>query len=278
MQGRKPSHTALRAAVYRAAHQTLEGGAVFADPFACAILGADCEKLIAEEAADPRQRAMRHFIVARSRFAEDALARAVSRGVRQAVVLGAGLDTFALRNPHAGLSVFEVDYPATQEWKRERLQQTGLAIPASLIFAPVDFERQGLAQGLRDAGFQADAPAFFLWLGVVPYLTREAIFATLDFVAGIPESEIVFDYSEPLESYPLMRRAMANLMAARVAAIGEPWLSHFEPAELHAILRAKGFSEIEDLGLGEIGECFFQIPKDDSKRTPGGHLIRARRV
>ena len=181
MQGRPPSRTALGAPVHRAVHQRLEGGKIFADPhwridssdgarsiatfcimatgclsarqrrpYANArhprlqLLGEEAHAIIAETGADATQRPMRLFIAARSRFAEDCLSAAVSRGVRQAVVRGADLDTFSLRNPHAplGLHVFEVDYPATQAWKRERLMREGLAIPASLTFAPVDFAQQ----------------------------------------------------------------------------------------------------------------------------------------
>jgi methyltransferase (TIGR00027 family) len=139
---------------------------------------------------------MRLFIAARSRFAEENLATAVARGVRQYVVLGAGLDTFAHRNPFTeqGLRVFEVDYPATQAWKQRRLADAGLISPASLTFAPVDFERQTLADGLAAAGFDAAAPAFFSWLGVAVYLTRTAIRETLAFIAGLRSGgEVVFD-------------------------------------------------------------------------------------
>ena len=163
MQAGEPSHMARGAAAYRAIHQTLESGVIFSDPFAARILDDETRASLEEIAADPSHRPMRLFIAARSRFSEDTLAACVARGVRQIVVLGAGLDTFSLRNPHVGrgVRVFEVDYPATQGWKRERLQQAGLAIPASLTFAPVDFERQSLADGLKAAGFQADRPAFF---------------------------------------------------------------------------------------------------------------------
>src|SRR5207237_10607749 len=128
---------------------------------------------------------------------------------RQAVILGAGLDTFSLRNPHAalGLRVFEVDHPATQAWKRERLLEANLPIPAMLSFAPVDFTHQNLSDELVAAGFQATQPAFFCWLGVVPYLRRDAISAILQFVASLPGAEVVFDYSEPLENYSPERRA-----------------------------------------------------------------------
>jgi methyltransferase (TIGR00027 family) len=258
----------------------LEGGKIFADPLARTILGKEAHTIIEEEAADPSRRPMRLFIVARSRFAEDCLSAAVSRGVRQAVILGAGLDTFSLRNPHARLDlhVFEVDHPATQAWKRERLAQEGLAVPALLTFAPVDFEQQSLADGLRAAGFQSDRPAFFHWLGVVPYLTRDAISATFSFIVGVPESEVVFDYSEPLENYPPERRANVAAVGARVAAIGEPWLSHFDPAELSRELHARGFGELEDLGIAEISVRFFGTPKGEAKGGPGPHMMRARRV
>jgi methyltransferase (TIGR00027 family) len=217
------------------------------------------------------------FIAARSRFSEDTLAACVARGVRQVVVLGAGLDTFSLRNPHAGqgVRVFEVDYPATQGWKRERLKQAGLAVPALLTFAPVDFEQQSLADGLRAAGFQADRPAFFQWLGVVPYLTRKAVWLTLDFIAGVPESEVVFDYAEPLENYPANRRADVMEVAARATARGEPWLSLFDPAELSKMLRNKGFGIVEDLGLAEIADRFYGALKQGIVIGPGAHIVRA---
>ena len=195
-------------------------------------------------------------------------------------MLGAGLDTFSLRNPHAGqgVSVFEVDYPATQGWKRERLKQAGLAVSLSLTFAPVDFERQSLAEGLKAAGFQTDRPAFFQWLGVVPYLTREAVSLTLDFIAGIPESEVVFDYAEPFENYPADRRADVMAVAARAASRGEPWLSLFDPAELSKMLRNKGFGVVGDLGMAEITDRFYGALKKDVRIGPGAHIIRARKT
>lgn len=279
MEEGQPSRTALRAAAHRAAHQTLEGGRIFADLFARAILGDNAEALI-EQVADTLQRSMRLFIAARSRFAEDCLSAAVLRGVRQAVVLGAGLDTFSLRNPHAelGLRVFEVDHPATQAWKRQCLTQAGLATPPWVTFTPVDFERQDLSNQLKAAGFQANQPTFFLWLGVVPYLKRDAVLATLRFIAESPEAEVVFDYSEPLENYPPDRRASVAVVAERAAAIGEPWLSFFEPAVLQQELRDLGFEDLEDLAISDIAVRFFGVPLDEAKGGPGPHVIRARRL
>ncbi|WP_324192928.1 class I SAM-dependent methyltransferase [Nocardia transvalensis] len=126
-------------------------------------------------------RPRRLFFAARARFAEDCVAAA---GVRQVVILGAGLDTFTYRHPHPDLRVFEVDHPATQAWKRERLAATGTYRPEKVIFVPVDFETQTLATRLESAGFSRADPAVFVWLGVVFYLTPDAAHATLEYIAG----------------------------------------------------------------------------------------------
>jgi methyltransferase (TIGR00027 family) len=280
MRAGKPSQTALGAAAYRAIHQTLEGGVIFPDPFASKILDEQTLASLEEMAADAALRPMRLFIVARSRLSEDTLAGCVRRGVRQVVVLGAGLDTFSLRNPFEdlGVRVFEVDYPATQAWKRRRLREAGLRLPDSLTFAPVDFERQSLAEGLGAAGFRGERPAFFQWLGVVHYLTRDAIFATLDFIARIPASAVVFDYTEPLERHSPERRARLMATAERAAARGEPWLSFFDPPEIAALLRNKGFARVEDVSFTEMVSRFSPDLGEGLNGGPGGHVVRAERA
>jgi methyltransferase (TIGR00027 family) len=280
MRAGQPSQTARGAAAYRAIHQTHEGGVIFRDLFAVKILDDETRTALDQIVADPAQRLMRLFITARSRFSEDALAASVARGVRQVVVLGAGLDTFSLRNPFAekGVRVFEVDHPSTQAWKRERLEQAGIALPASLTFAPVDFERQHLADGLANAGFDRNSPAFFQWLGVVPYLTPEAISATLDCIASVPASAVVFDYTEPFENHTPERRAGLMATAARAAARGEPWLSFFNPGELSALLRDKGFAGVEDVGFAELVGRFSPALAEGLRPGPGGHVVRAERT
>ncbi|MFC7273560.1 class I SAM-dependent methyltransferase [Paractinoplanes rhizophilus] len=265
METGQPSRTAWSAARYRAAHQLIERGAIFPDPFAVRILGVPPDELV----ADAPRRAMRVFIAARHRFAEDALAAAVSRGVRQVVVLGAGLDTFAYRNAFDGVRVIEVDHPDTQAWKRERLAATGIEIPPSVSYAGVDFETATLASSLK-----LDGPAFFLWLGVVPYLTPEGFTATISYISELAGSEVVFDYAQPPSTMPPARRVALEERAARVARIGEPWLTYFEPEEIAARLRELGFREIEDLGPAQLAARFFDR-HDVPPGTPGGHLLRA---
>ena len=285
MQTGCASETARRAAAHRAVHQTLESGAIFTDPFAFHVLDDETRARLGEMAENPADRPMRLFIAARSRFSEDTLAASVARGVRQVVILGAGLDTFSLRNPHAGqgVRVFEVDYPATQAWKRERLKQAGLAIPASLIFAPVDFEREGLAEGLAAAGFRAGQPAYFQWLGVVPYLTREAIVATLGFIARLPGSEVVFDYAEPFENFAPPARANLLATAARAASLGEPWLSLFNSSDMAALLQPLGFAQVRDVSRAELGGAVLRrFQTGPHRRTwaasdPGAGLIQRKR-
>jgi methyltransferase (TIGR00027 family) len=276
MQTGQPSRTALGAAAHRATHQLLEHGRIFHDPLAIRALGQSPEALERAAATRPESRGLRLFIAARSRFAETAIAAAATRGVRQLVVLGAGLDTFAYRNPHAGLRVFEVDHPATQVWKRQRLADADIAVPESLRFAAVDFETVSLADGLAAAGFDACAPAIFSWLGVVPYLTEAAVFAALGFIAGLARGgEVVFTYSDPPATMSAEGAAAYGRRAASVAAAGEPWITSFATAALHARLRGIGFGEIEDLGPTEVAIVYFGTRPGAPERK-GGHLVRAR--
>src|SRR6266849_3839824 len=257
----QPSRTAQGAATLRAAHQLMDRPKVFEDPLALRIIGAQAEAGVRANLGRGPFAPIRPFVAVRSRYAEDELARAVQRGVRQYVVLGAGLDTFAYRNsfPASRLRVFEVDHPATQAWKRARLQETRIPVPESLTFAAIDFETQTLADGLRQAGFKADEPAFFSMLGVVMYLTRDASMSTLKFVASLPSgSEIVFDYTIPPAAMSESDRTLYHDVAQRLAAQGEPLLSSFAPPTLASDLRSVGFTQIEDLGADEIHDRYFK--------------------
>jgi methyltransferase (TIGR00027 family) len=263
MDHARPSRTALRVAMRRAAHQLYDASPlVLDDPIAVPILGPYAAEIERTPGRDPANRprpfsiSLRAFLVARSRYAEDLLTQAVNRGVSQYVLLGAGLDTFVHRNPYPSLHVFEVDHPATQQWKRELLLTTGLASPANLTYAPVDFERQTLAQQLHAAGFNPAAPTFFAWLGVVPYLTLEAFRATIRFIAAQPHpSGLVFDYAQPRSALPPREQLAYDSLAARVQLAGEAFQLFFTPANVAGQLSA--FYDLEDLGAPEINERYF---------------------
>jgi methyltransferase (TIGR00027 family) len=278
----KPSVTAYRVALRRAAHQVLDARPlVFDDPIALRIIGQQHAAALRDSPETmergPYSRYLRAFLVARSRIAEDALASAVALGVRQYVVLGAGLDTFAYRNPYADLRVFEVDFPATQQWKRERLAAGDIAVPDSVTFAPIDFDREQLADILANAGLNPDRPAFFSWLGVTPYLEPPTVLATLRTIAQFARGGggVAFDYAVPPESLSLMQRAAVAMLAARVAEHGEPFRGYFDPTDLATALSSMGFTTIEDLGQREINARFFAGRRDSLQVGAAGRIMTA---
>lgn len=277
MNPHEPSRTALMIARQRAAHQLLDHGAILDDPFAIRILGEAETDILQAATTHPVASIGRLFTAARSRIAEEALSAAVERGVRQVVVLGAGLDTFALGNPHGEqIRVYEVDHPATQAWKRERLAQAQLALLPWLVFVPVDFERDDLREALTAAGMQQNAPAFFTWLGVVPYLTPDAISKTLDFIASLPDSEVVFDILEPPEAFSDELRQIEQARAEQLKKIGERSLSRFQPAEIATLLRSHALSAIEDISFQEIRSRFGHTVQGLAPGNAGLHVIHAR--
>ena len=237
----------------RAAHQIHdERPLVFDDPFALKILPPEArEELRRTPAASrkPFSAAMRSFMVCRARFAEDVLAAGVrDHGIAQVLVLGAGLDTFALRNAYPNLRVFEVDHPATQSWKRRLLADAQLPVPEGLSFVAVDFERQSLRQQLLHAGFEFGVPTATTWLGVVPYLTPAAFAATARVLGRLPAgSSLVFDYSLPREALGPIEQLMLDSLAARVAQAGEPFQLFFTPGSLAQELSCYDLSIVEDL-------------------------------
>jgi len=287
MEKFQPSATAQRVAIKRAAHQLLDDPKVFDDPLALHIIGKQHASALQ---ADPRQCEagplspyLRAFVAARSQYAEDELALGVQRGVCQYVIMGAGLDTFAYRNPFSEgvLRVFEVDHPATQTWKRARLEEAGIALPGDLTFAPVDFETQTLAAGLLDAGYDAGYDAgkctFFSWLGVTQYLTTDAVMGTLRFIASMPAgSGIVFDYMLSSSLLTPAQRSRLDALAQRVASAGEPWHTFFDPRLLTKDLQAMGFGYSEDKGPEKINARYFEGRQDGLRVGSLSHIMCAR--
>ena len=276
MKTNEPSRTALMIARQRAAHQVLDHGSILHDPLAMKILREDEKDALQFANQHPLASIGRLFTAARSRIAEDALSKAVEKGVKQIVVLGAGLDTFALRNPHGGIHIYEVDHPATQAWKLERLAEAQIQTPPWLVFVPVDLERDDVGEKLIDAGFQQNSPAFFTWLGVVPYLTESAIGRTLDYMSSIPNSEVVFDYMEPPEAFSEELRQLERQRAEQLEKMGEPSGSRFQPADIAVMLRSHGFCSVEDIDFQEIKSRFGPAVQALAPGHLGAHVAHAK--
>jgi len=259
--------------MHRAAHQILDHPLVFEDPLALRIVGAEAEAALragTSRHCDPRMAKLRAFIAVRNRFSEDCAA-----GVNQYALLGAGLDTFAYRS--TGIRVFEVDHPATQAWKRARLEETAIAIPAGVGFVPVDFEHEDFAEGLTRAGFDFGEPAVVAWLGVVPYLDKPTVIDTLRRLAGTmaPGSTVIFDYPAPPTELTEQERRTAMAFAMRVAAAGEPLRTFFDPQELAAELAAAGLRG-EDFNRVTLTAHYLAGRSDGLALSRHAHIMRAR--
>jgi methyltransferase (TIGR00027 family) len=276
------SITALGVALRRATHQMHDAQPlVLDDPIAISLLGDTYAKPLQDARITLHEKssiAMRAWVLTRSRFAEDQLAAAVKTGVQQYVVLGAGFDTFGLRNPHPGLQVFEVDHPSTQTWKRKFVTSSNLPEPDSLHYVAVDFETQSLREQLEQAALDFSAPTLFAMLGVVVYLTPEAFRETLNLIRSFPEgSGVIFDYALPRHMLPEDEIDARDELAARVASIGEPFQLFFSPVEIRKALN--GFESIEDLDDKELNHRYFTNRTDKlSLQGRSGHMIAAYRT
>jgi methyltransferase (TIGR00027 family) len=248
-----PSQTALTAAAARAAHLIVDHDPrIFADTLAYRLLGAQAEEFVGYHRSHgdhPILYGARAAVTVRSRYTEDRLAAAIRHGTAQYLILGAGLDSFGYRSDLAGpVRVFEVDHPATQEWKRQLLAGAGIAVPEQVTFVPVDFEADPLAGRLTAAGFDPSRPALVSWLGVTMYLTREAIEQTLAVLGGFaPGTELVLDYMLPEDQRDEAGQAYVDQVGAVSAERGEPWRTFLDPGELTALLTRYGFAVVEQV-------------------------------
>jgi methyltransferase (TIGR00027 family) len=262
-QHRQSSNTAVAVAGLRAAHQLIDGTPkILDDTVIVRLLGGDAAERInasIDRLQSPRVRGLRSHVLLRSRYAEDRLEAAVGRGVAQYVLLGAGLDTFAYRQPHwtRGLRIIEVDHPASQAYKRERLAAANIAVPENVLYAAIDFEHESLADGLRRCGVASDVPTFFSWLGVMVYLTEDAIDAVFETVARFPRSsEIAFTFAPPRDVSD-DGGADGPSLADAAAAVGEPWISYHEPATLEQKLYRFGYTSVEFLTPADSAARYF---------------------
>lgn len=260
----------------RAAHQLLDRPPVLDDPLAIPILGPDVAAALRADPAQfersPLDPYMRAFMAVRSRLAEDRLDEARSSGVAQYVLLGAGLDTFPYRQRRFSprLRIWEVDHPATQAWKSERLHAAGIGIPANVTYVPIDFERDALPEALLRGGFDPSAGTVFSWLGVTMYLTGAAFARTARYIAQVKgrAGGVTFDYALSPSIMTASERRIFDHLAGRVEAAGEPWQTMFEPAVLAAQLRHLGFSTVDDFSADRLNALYF-TDRPDNLRVGG---------
>jgi len=290
------SFTAIGAAKMRAGHLLFDGDPkVFRDDFALGFSGSDDEaslredtntmlaEVVAKVGPDVAQRlyqSLRAVMVMRSRYTEDALSLTIGRGISRYVILGAGLDSFAFRRRDltTAVQVFEIDHPASQQWKLERLQELGIDRPSNLTFVPIDFEKQTLTDGIREGGYPLDKPAFFSWLGVTQYLTREVVVSTLKQVAALaPGTEISFTFVVTPSLLAGDDQRIFAMSAAAAATRSEPWISFFEPAELASHLKELGFTSAEHFSPADANVRYF-AGRGDGLRAPGHEHVMLARV
>ncbi len=287
MKKGRGSRTAEVAAATRAVHHLYDEPVVFADPYALQFAGPVWRTVVSVgllrwlilRVLLGAMRPVAGQVAARSRYAEDMLAKAVANGVDQYVIVGAGFDSFALRRADLAsrLRVFELDHPDTQRDKRERVNRLGVGVPENLEFVGVDFEKESVADGLRRSGFQSDRPAFFSWLGTTPYLSNAATLNTLASIAGFarPGSQIVFDYLVPDDALSGDDRRVVDKLKRFTARRGEPLIGEFHPTELAQELRAIGFEMIEDATGAQLEERYFANRSDDLRPMGGARFAYA---
>ena len=296
----------LYPASQRAAHQILDNPKIFEDPLVLRIIGAEAEsslRLRLAQFQEPAERAFRAAVMVRNRYAEDELTRSIQRGVRQYVILGAGLDTFAYRNPFPRLRVFEVDHPATQAWKRSCLEKAAIPIPASVTFVSVDFERQMMTDALRQSGFKNDELTFVSWLGVTGYLSQEAVISVLSSIASSMRlgSEVVFDFDGPPSLLKVLRgRALPGRTEVIFDSPSFPSLpqrlrklayrmivnwsfknNDFRPTCLDLVsltrdLKRIGFADVQLFGPKEMNMRYYKDRTDGLRIQNQMHLVKAR--
>ena len=210
--------------------------------------------------------------ILRARYAEDRLAEALASGVGQYVILGAGLDSYALRHPElAGrVRIFEVDQPGMQALKKERVRRVHGGLPGHVTFVPVDFETDRLHEALGRAGLDPRAPAFFSWLGTTYYLTRPAIRETLDAIAAVtaPDSRLVLDHLLARHLIPLDGLPLADKLERLVKRLGEPLVSEFIPEELDGELARVGFAPLDKVPPDEQARRYLQDRADMAAPAP----------
>ncbi len=276
----QPSQSMVQTALLRAAHQLFDKPLIFADPLAVGFVPETGEAALlaqTDRLHSPIFTRRRASIALRSRFAEDRLAIAARRGVRQYVVLAAGLDTFAWRQPAWAreMTIFVLDMPASLDWVRSRLRERRLPEPDNVTFVPIDLEHEDMGERLVAAGFVSQAPMFCSALGIVQYLSAPAVDAMLRFAAScVQDSEIVFSFGVSSDNNSENGRHVQAEAMQRTGSYGEPWLTLLDPSAVSEKLEQLGFRETFLL-TPEIASRRYLNDRDDGLHISGSEVSAA---
>lgn len=274
-----PSRTAIATSLMRALHTRSAPSPLLHDDWADRIVPAEIRRAVPDAAL--RANAAFADVILRSRYAEDALRVAQAHGIAQYVLVGAGFDSYPQRHDSAAgaLSIYEVDHPATQALKRRLLANHTAAQAGQPHYIAADLAEESLATALERSPFDSSRPAFFSWLGVTMYLSREANLATLRAVASCAArgSELVFTYVDeallrPGHDTPADFRELQQA----VASAGEGFLSGFDPAGLVALLHSLGYELLEDLGGDALVQRYDAAGVNGLRSNPAAHIAHAR--
>jgi methyltransferase (TIGR00027 family) len=276
----KPDSTAERVALWRALHLEVDPPPhVLDDAIGLQLVGPDARWRQRPDMEPRFTTGFRAAIVARARFAEDLVIDKASEGVRQYVILGAGLDTFAQRHPQVAstLRIFEVDRPEPQAWKRQRLVEIGYPTPEWLHFVAVNFEAgQTWWDQLVRSGFDPAGRAVVVSTGVSLYLTREANLATLRKIAALASgSTLMLSFNLPLDLLPAEERPAIEAAINGARASGTPFISFFSPEQMIALAREAGFASARHVSTAELTERYFASRTDGLRPSRGEQLLLA---
>jgi methyltransferase (TIGR00027 family) len=276
----EPDPTAVWVALWRALHLEVDPRPhVLVDPIGRQLVDPGEGWRERPEMAPARSTRARGSVVARGRFVEDVVTEQAGRGIEQYVVLGAGLDTFALRRPEAAAAttIFELDQPVTQVWKRRRLAELGIAVPGATVFVPVDFDAdEDWWERLVGAGFDVARPAVVSSMGVVPYLGREAVVDTLRRIAELAAgSVLVMSYLVPLALVEPEELAHQEVAHRHARKLGTPFVSLFTPEEMVALVREVGFADVRSLSAADLTARYFAERTDGLRPSSSEAIVVA---
>lgn len=288
MKEGQSSRTAEAAAALRANHFKNTVSPVFSDPYAFEMTSRSWKKLLSSPLLVKLMNSavlnrtlglLTGQVVGRSRYAEDLLDQAIQSNIQQYVLVGAGLDSFVLRESHhyPTLKIFEVDHPDTQAAKQAKLRKLG-DIPSTVEFVAINFEKESISEALARSFYKPSAPAFFSWLGTTHYLNPQTTLQTLKSIAEFSAnaSEVVLDYSTDFQELTGIERIGSMGVAQFTHLLKEPLLGQFKPTDLHRAVEQMGFEVVEDLSGEAITERYFNGRIDEIRHTSATRLLHLR--